>query len=256
MNMKRAKTIDDTHLWELKKLWEEKRRALGIPEPPTDLAAIDREYRHRRLQQRGPVTPREIGYYAAFTSTNPRLRFAFHYPSDWQVREFDEEGYGEVFILGPRDRENTYNLALVVSVTPGKAQGGRFATLEEMVANRLSRSQRLTEFEVLSRVKGELASAEAVELMISHKMPLPLAGNRQEVPLLERWIIAARKGWFYELIYRVTAEDYYTYLDAFQTLVRTFEFLDERRDAHIFYPLVTRVPAYAVGEEQVGYEPT
>ena len=80
MGMKRAKTIDDTYLWELKKLWEEKRRALGITEPPTDLAAIDREYRHQRLQQRGLVIAREIRYYAAFTSTNPRLRFAFHYP--------------------------------------------------------------------------------------------------------------------------------------------------------------------------------
>jgi len=249
-------TIDDTELIEAKKEWERRRKALGIPEPPTDLAAIDREYRHRRLQQRGPVIPREIRYYTAFASTNPHLRFAFHYPSDWQVREVDEEGYGEVFILGPRDRENTYNLALLVSVTPGKAQGGRFATLEEMVANRLSRSQRLTEFEVLSRVKGELASAEAVELMVSHKMPLLLAGNRQEIPLMERWIIAARKGWFYELIYRVTAEDYYTYLDAFQTLVRTFEFVDERRDANIFYPLVTQSPTYALGEEQAGYEPT
>jgi len=256
MNIKRAKTIDDTHLWELKRLWEEERRVLGIPEPPTDLAAIDREYRHRRLQQRGPVIPREIGYYAAFTTTNPRLRFAFHYPSDWQAREFDEEGYDEVLILGPRDRENTYNLALLVSVTPGKAQGGRFATLEEMVVNRLNRSQRLTGFKVLSRVKGELASAEAVEVMVSYNMPLLRAGNRQEIPLMERWIIAARKGWFYELIYRVTAEDYYTYLDAFQTLVRTFDFLDERRDARAFYPLITQSPVYAVHEEQSGYEPT
>jgi len=242
-------------LWELKKLWEEKRRALGIPEPPTDLAAIDREYRHQRLQQRGLVIAREIRYYAAFTSTNPRLRFAFHYPSDWQVREFDEEGYDEVLILGPRDRENTCNLALLVSVTPGKAQGGRFATLEEMVVNRLNRSQRLTEFKVLSRVKGELASAEAVELMVSYNVPLLRTGTRQEIPLMERWIVAARKGWFYELIYRVTAEDYYTYLDAFRTLVRTFEFVDERQDANIFYPLVTQSPTDALGEEQAGYEP-
>jgi len=35
------KVIDDSELHDLMEEWEQRRCALGIPEPPTDLAAID-----------------------------------------------------------------------------------------------------------------------------------------------------------------------------------------------------------------------
>ena len=80
--MSETRMIDDSHLWELIQLWDERRRALGIPEPRTDLAAIDLEVRRRRLQQKGEASiPREAGQQrTAFTSTNPRLDFKFLYP--------------------------------------------------------------------------------------------------------------------------------------------------------------------------------
>jgi len=80
--MRETREIDDSHLWELKDLWDRTRKALGIPEPPTDLAAIDLEVQRRRLQQKGGASiPREVGQQrTAFTSTNPRLDFEFLYP--------------------------------------------------------------------------------------------------------------------------------------------------------------------------------
>ena len=57
--MSETRMIDDTHLWELLDEWERRRRALGIPEPPTDLAAIDLEVQRRRLQQKGEASNRD-----------------------------------------------------------------------------------------------------------------------------------------------------------------------------------------------------
>ena len=74
--------IDDSELRDLRVEWERRRRALGIPEPRTDLAAIDLEVQRQRLQQKGEAAiPREMGQQrTAFTSTNPRLDFKFLYP--------------------------------------------------------------------------------------------------------------------------------------------------------------------------------
>ena len=51
--MRESRKIDDSHLWELRQLWKERRHVLGIREPPTDLAAIDLEVQRQQLQQKG-----------------------------------------------------------------------------------------------------------------------------------------------------------------------------------------------------------
>jgi len=252
--MREARKIDDTHLWELKQLWDERRRALGIPEPPTDLAAIDLEVQRQRLQQKGSSIPPEVGNRTAFTSANPRLDFEFLYPTAWQVREFDREDHSEVFILGPRNRDDTYSLALAVHVFPTQERGGKYVTVADVVEDYRRRSRRLTSFREIATSQGTLAGTEAVEVVISYTVPLPPgSATSKETPIVERRIIARRKGWFYELIYRAVEADYHTFLPVFRDAVRTFEFRGECAEDREFYPLITPLPAHAVREQGNGY---
>ena len=82
--------------------------------------------------------------YIQFTSVNPRLNFSFLYPTDWQAREVKgkETEYDEVFILGPRNRENTYSLSLAVRVTPVGAQSRKSADLDAAIAGYVSKNRK------------------------------------------------------------------------------------------------------------------
>jgi hypothetical protein len=254
--MSETRMIDDSHLWELKELWDRTRKASGIPEPRTDLAAIDLEVQRRQLQQKGEGTiPRKVGHRAAFTSRNPRLDFEFLYPAAWQVREFDRNRHSEVFILGPRNREDTFSLGMTVHVFPAQEQEGKYATVAEVAEDYLRKHRQLLDFREISRARGSLVGADAVEIEISYTMSLPLNDlDAKDTPIMERRIVFKKGAQFYELTYTAVAEDYYTYLESFQDAVRTFKFREEREKARVFQPLVTLTPTYAVREKTEEYK--
>ena len=249
--------IDDSHLWELLDEWKRRRRTLGIPEPRTDLAAIDLEVRRRRLQQKGEASiPRKVGQQrTAFTSTNPRLDFKFLYPGAWQVREFDQEGHSGVFILGPGNRDDTFSLTITVHVFPAWERKGKFATVAEVVEDYLRKSRQLANFREISRARGALVGVDAVEIEISYTIPLPINNaNAKETPIMERKIVFKKGPQFYELAYTTVTEDYYAYLESFRDAVSTFKFRREREEARVFQPLVTLTPTYAVREKPEEYK--
>ncbi len=255
--MSETRMIDDTHLWELLDEWERRRRALGIPEPPTDLAAIDLEVQRRRLQQKGEASiPRKVGQQrTAFTSTNPRLSFEFLYPAAWLIREFDRDSHSEVFILGPRNRDDTHSLSISVHVFPAQEQKGKYATVAEVVEDYLRKNRRQQNFREVSRACGTLVGVDAVEIEISYTFPLPINSvNAKETPIVERRIVFKKGAQFYELTYTAVAEDYYAYLESFRDAVSTFKFRREREEARVFQPLVTLTPTYAVREESEEYK--
>jgi hypothetical protein len=235
--------------------WKRRRRALGIPEPRTDLAAIDLEVLRQRLRREGAAIPRKVGHRAAFTSTNPRLNFEFLYPATWQVKEFDRDGHSEVFILGPRNREDTFSLGITVHVFPAQEQEGKFATVAEVVEDYVRKNRQLSDFREISRARGTLAGADAVEIEISYTLLLPLNNlDAKDTPIMERKIIFKKGFQFYELTYTAVAEDYYAYLESFRDAVNTFKFRRGREEARVFQPLVTLTPTYAVREESEEYK--
>lgn len=152
-----------------------------------------------------------------------------------------------MFIEGPRNRENTYCVAIFTIVTPAEEM-----TLDAKVTDYLSKASRAREFKLVSKARGTLASAEAVELLTSYKMVLPLHSvHPKDTAIVERRIIVKRDSQFYELVYRTVEEDYYTYLHAFEHAVRTFEFAGaEMRE---FRPLVIPAPELALAEGRGGY---
>ena len=163
-----------------------------------------------------------------FTSSNPNLDFFFLYSSDWQVREVKEANYDEVLILGPRNQENTYSLALTMRVTPTSEKGGQYTSLGELIADYLAKSKCSTRFQEISRTDGCLADVDTTEIEISYTIPLPINTLKpKETPIVERRIFLKKGDHFYEVMYRAVEEDYYQYLKAFKDVMRTFEFHDD-----------------------------
>lgn len=196
----------------------------------------------------------ELKNYVPFTSTNPKLDFLFLYPGDWQAREVGGADYNEVSILGPRNREGTFSLALMVRVVyTGDAVGQR-DSLERLVQDYLAHSKRSPGFREISRAYGSLAGVSATEIEIGYTIPLPINNvNAKQTPIIERRIFLLRGSHFYEVMYSAVEEDYYRYLEAFKNLVRTFEFRDDATP-YVYRPLVMPAPAPALRERPSEYE--
>ncbi len=191
-----------------------------------------------------------------FNSENARLNFTFLHPQDWQVLQSRgaKTNYDEVMIVGPRNRQNTYNLALTVRVTPLSQQDGLFPTLDVLVTDYLARHR--YPFREISRAKGSLAGCNAVEIEIGYTMPLPInSANSQETPMIEHRVFLQKDGNLYELIFRAVEEDYFKYLDAFWNAARTFEFRAETETQfHHQAVIPTPAPAHAFAEKREDYE--
>jgi len=112
----------------------------------------------------------------------------------------------------------------------------------------------MSQFQKIFQVNGMLAGHEAVEFAASYVMSLPLnVVEPVQTPIIERWIVMRRRTTFYEIVYRVSREDYTAFLHVFKQIAKTFEFQEERVAARQeFYPLVT--PPVAVRETPEDYE--
>jgi len=198
---------------------------------------------------------RALNEYRRFESTNPKLNFSFLYPTDWQVKEIEERTYSEAFVRGPRNQADTFNTGITVTAMPTRETGGEFATVEEALADYMTRSQRLASWRELSRTSGLFLSSPAIEVTISYTLRLPLNSPvAQATSIVERKLIVKHGSHIYKITYRAVEEDYYVFLPVFRDLVRTFEFRDGRTEVQEFYPLITPLPAHAVHEQGAEYK--
>jgi hypothetical protein len=185
--------------------------------------------------------------YTTFTSTDPKLDFTFLYPSAWQTTEFKEKEYSQVLVRGPRNKEDTYSTAFVITVASAATMN-----LDDKVSDYLGRASKAREFKLISQARGTLALAEAAELLTSYKMGMPLHSvHPTDTTIMERRIILKKDGQFYELGYRTVEGEYHAYLHAFEHAVRTFEFVSA--EVQVFRPLVTSAPELALAERQAEY---
>ncbi|MCS6805581.1 MAG: hypothetical protein NZ823_10630 [Blastocatellia bacterium] len=185
--------------------------------------------------------------YSRFTSTNPNLDFSFLYPSDWAVREVQGKEYDEVFIRGPRNEEDTYNLSIIVRVIPANSK------LDTLVMNYVERNKHFSNFREISRATGSLADTEAAEIEVGYTIPLPINSvNAKETLVIERIIFLEHGDRLYEIAYKGVARDYHRYLEAFRNVARTFEF-SEPDEQQAYRSMVISTPSYAVRERPADY---
>jgi len=187
--------------------------------------------------------------YVPFQSSQPRTPYTFLYPAGWDVREIVEDGYVEIFILGPVSRAGTYSTSLSVGMTRAAGQTPLEAT------NALVSKYRAA-FKAQERgpFSATVAGRPAVEVEIAYSMLLPLNSlDAKQTPICERRIFFEENDQLYELDYTAPEEDYETWLGAFRTLVESFTFLEEPADRVSYRPVATAVPQH-MREESPGYE--
>jgi hypothetical protein len=187
--------------------------------------------------------------YVPFQSSQPRTPYTFLYPVGWDVREIVEDGYVEIFILGPVSRAGTYSTSLSVGMIRAAGQ----TPLE--AANVLVSKYRAA-FKAQERgpFSVTVAGRPAVEVEIAYSMLLPLNSlDAKQTPICERRIFFEENNQLYELDYTAPEEDYETWLGAFRTLVESFAFSEEPV-AMAPYRSVERAAPQPVREESPGYE--
>jgi hypothetical protein len=185
----------------------------------------------------------------SFQSSQSRIPCTFLYPAGWDIREIVEDGYVEIFILGPVSRAGSYSTSLSVGVTRAAGQ----TPLE--AANTLISKYRVA---FKARERGPfsvtVAGRPAVEVEIVYSMLLPLNSlNAKQTPIRERRIFLEESNQLYQLDYTAPEEDYETWLGAFHTLVESFAFPEKPTDMLSYHPVATAVPQ-PVREESPGYE--
>jgi hypothetical protein len=185
--------------------------------------------------------------YVRFTSSEPQFDFEFLYPADWQPREIVEKDYAEVSFVGPRNTEDTFSLDLTVRVTASHDQVEP-SSLVQQVAEHLTKSRHLPNFQELGRVDGYLSGVAASEVEYAYSLPLPLnTVNARETRIVEHRIFLQRDSRLYEIIYGGSQQEYDKYLNILKDVVRTFEFRDDESQ-HPSRVLVMPAPIPAARE--------
>lgn len=187
--------------------------------------------------------------YVPFQSSQSRTTCTFLYPADWDVREIVENGYVEIFILGPISRAGTYSTSLSVGVTRTAGQ-----TPLEAANVLVSKYRAAFKAQEWGPFPVTVAGRPAVEVEIAYSMLLPLNSlNAKQTPVRERRIFFEEDNQLYELDYTAPEEDYETWLGAFRALVESFAFLEEPVSRVSYRPAITAAPQY-VGEDAMEYE--
>jgi len=159
---------------------------------------------------------------AVYRSSRPELPVAFEYPAAWQVEESSgtHEAYAQVQVYGPESLEPRLRAYLVVRRMPSKAEGGRYASLGEMIE-----SYRATMQSGL-RIDGERGvdvwGHPATQLDVSGIFQLPLdAPGERSAPVKSQRVFVEQDGQFYELAWMATPEVADQVSAAFSRLLQT-----------------------------------
>jgi hypothetical protein len=162
-----------------------------------------------------------------FRTQESAFDFVFSYPSDWKLRETRGADYHEVDIIGPRNREGTFNVGLSIRVT-GAGEGNRLGCdVDTLRSDYLTRSKTRQGFRQISCSSGSLAGMEIREVEIAYVIPLPIDSVRPKMTtIIERVVFLKRDTRVYEIAYTASEDEYREYLPVFEELIHTFAFTE------------------------------
>lgn len=187
--------------------------------------------------------------YLVFQFESQEMPYTFLYPADWQAREIVEEDYVEVFIVGPRDQEDTFSVGFTVRISPASPQ-----TPEEAMIDLLNRFGQMPGFREIGRGSGLVAGRPAVEVEFAYNMLLPLNNlDPHKKTIRQRYVFLKDNDALVDLIYVAPDEMYDAWLPDFRTLVQNFRRTEERDDT-VFHSLIGVPDIAAVREATRDYK--
>ena len=157
-----------------------------------------------------------------YQSKNPSLDFAFKYPKNWQPRESQgrRERYDAVQVLGPRDKQNEFSVAFVISVKPG---GNK--TVTDSLSDYIKSTSRFSGFKVLETNGVTVGKQNTSSARYQYLMRLPLRKlNARDVLVKGETFFLANENKSYWVSFLGTAKQFDEYLPVFRRMMKTFRF--------------------------------
>jgi hypothetical protein len=152
------------------------------------------------------------------------LAARFEYPAGWKARKGSGrlDRFDQVLILGPRNADDTYTTALVVTASPPKAKGGRFAGAREAAEHQVATLP--SGGQTVARSAARVDGAGAVDVTVRYVIPpLRLKGLKpKEIPVRTRSAYFEKGGRIFELSYTADEREFDAHAAAFDRLVATF----------------------------------
>lgn len=159
----------------------------------------------------------------AYETQSPLPHISFNHPATWQLIQSTGKGYKEITLLGPRNDENTLNIALIFRFTNLSTP---IFEAKEAVETYLSRRQKLRGFSLLNQSQILIDCVEATSIEINYFSPksleVPGLGNMR---IVEKRIIFIRENILFEIIFTGTEDDYLKYSTDFREVLQSLKFL-------------------------------
>lgn len=145
----------------------------------------------------------------------------FEYPENWEVSQITGKGYKEIMILGPRNIEDTFNLAMVV----------RFNTLQEnlnlhsIAENYIIRRQKLSGFGLKSRYTSNVGGLRAEIIEVSFLSPKSLETLKPDfMEINEKRAMIINTNTLIEVIFTGVSRDFISFIEDIERILETISF--------------------------------
>lgn len=172
-----------------------------------------------------------IGIKGYTTYKSQNFGFSIEYPKNWIIREeysLKSEVYHGgigVNIRGPTESKSGIGYtSLRLQIVPSKEKGGILNNLDEYI-NYTIENRGIGEVRVISDNITNLAGQNAREVTISYDTKRPLKSlNQTVVSSMVKWIVIKKDGYFYDLEFSTSEDDYPEYIEAYEHAKETFRF--------------------------------
>lgn len=153
----------------------------------------------------------------SYETESPLPYIYFEYPESWTISQAVGKGYKEIMVLGPRNIEDTFNLAMVVRFTPLLLNSQR---LQLVADNYFSRRVKLSGFKLESRYTTKMEGVEAEIIEISFLSPKSFETLKPDyMEIKEKRILLINHSVLYEIIFTGTSSDFISYTDEFEKIL-------------------------------------
>ena len=162
--------------------------------------------------------------FVGYQGGEPGLPVTFEYPTGWvlEASSGSHEAYTQVQVYAPDAMDPRMRNYLVVRVVPSSASGGRYPTLEEMMAE--FRQTLLSSLHVEREEPIDVLGAHGQYVRMTGSLRLPWkAARAQDVPVTGARIFIERESQFFEIGWLATPEAAHEVESAFQHLVESLK---------------------------------
>lgn len=158
----------------------------------------------------------------SYETESPLPYIYFEYPENWEVNQVTGKGYKEIMILGPRNIEDTFNIAMVVRFTPLSQDN---LDLRLVAENYIERRRKLPGFLLKSRFTTKVGGFEAEFIEVIFLSPKSLETPKPDLmEIYEKRILLINKGILFEIIFTGVSNDFITFTAKAEKILESIRF--------------------------------